>query len=98
MRSFQYKILSNVLFLTSYFWNKVISTFYECDCFECLWSDLVQCFQNSTILPTLIQQAVIFEIFDSANNDSTFKKNKVFINPILLIFKLYVYKSRENSS
>ena len=98
MRSFQYKIINNVLFLTSYFWNKVIFTFYQCDCFECLWLDLVQYFQNSTILPTFIQQAVIFEIFDSANNDFIFKKNKVFINPILQIFKSYVYKSREKSS
>ena len=32
---------------------------------------------------------------ESASNDSIFKNNKVFINHILLIFKLYVFKSRE---
>ena len=34
-------------------------------------------------------------ILESACNDFTFKNNKVFINHILLIFKLYVFKSRE---
>ena len=67
MRSFQYKILNNVLFL-----NKKLHTFgikpsplysfcnlydetpyHECDRVKCLWSDLVQCFQNNLILPTL---------------------------------------------
>ena len=32
---------------------------------------------------------------ESARNDSNFKNNKVFINHILLKFKLYVFKSRE---
>ena len=27
---------------------------YECDHVKCLWSELVQCFQNSLILPTLM--------------------------------------------
>ena len=66
MRSFQYKILNNVLFL-----NKKLHTFgikpsplcsfcnlydetpyhifFECDCIKCLWSDLVQCFENNLI-------------------------------------------------
>ena len=66
MRSFQYKILNNVLFL-----NKKLHTFgikpsplcsfcnlydktpyhmfYECDHVKCLWSDLLQCFQNNLI-------------------------------------------------
>ena len=34
-------------------------------------------------------------ILDSVSNDSFFEKNKILINHILLIFKLYVYKSRE---
>ena len=36
-----------------------------------------------------------FEILDSASDGSIFKNNKVFINHLLLIFKLYAYKSRE---
>ena len=35
---------------------------------------------------------------DSANNDSIFENSKVLSNHILLIFKLFVYKSREKSS
>ena len=69
--------------------------FYECDAVKCLWADLVQCFQNNLILPTLTPQAAIFGILESARNDPIFKNSKVFINHILLIFKLYVFKSRE---
>ena len=112
MRSFQYKILNNVLFL-----NKKLHTFgikpsplcsfcnlydetpyhmfCECDCVKCLWSDLVQCFQNNLILPTLTPQTAIFGFLDYTNNDSIFENNKCLSNHILLIFKLYVYKSRE---
>ena len=43
---------------------------YECDRVKCLWSELVQCFQNSLILPTLTSQIAIFLIFDSISNDS----------------------------
>ena len=50
-------------------------------------SDLVQYFQNSLVLPTLTPQTSIFGFLD-------FKKNKLLINHILLIFKLYVYRSR----
>ena len=69
--------------------------FYECDRDKCLWSDLVQCFQNTLILPTLAPQAAILGILDSESSNSCFENNKIFINHILLIFKLYVYKSRE---
>ena len=69
--------------------------FYECDRIKCLWSDLAQCFQNNLILPTLTPQTAIFEFLDYTNNDSIFENNKCLSNHILLIFKLYVYKSRE---
>ena len=69
--------------------------FYECDCAKCLWSDLVQFFQNNLILPTLTPQTAIFGFLDYTNNDSIFENNKCLSNHILLIFKLYVYKSRE---
>ena len=72
--------------------------FYECDCVKCLWPDLVQCFQNNLILPSLTLQTSIFEFLDCTNNDSIFENNKCLSNHILLIFKLYVYKSREKSS
>ena len=69
--------------------------FYECDCVKFLWSELVQCFQNTLILPILTPQTAILGILDSVSNNSLFENNKTLINHILLIFKLCVYKSRE---
>ena len=111
MRSFQYKILSNVLFLTKklhtfgikpfplcFFCNLYDKTpfhiFHDCDRVKFLWSALLQCFQNSLILATLTSQIAFFVILDSARNDSIFKY-KVFINTILLIFKLYVISPKK---
>ena len=73
-----------------------IHVVYECGCVKYLWSDLVQCSENTLTLPTLTPRTAIFRILDSVRNNSFFEKNKIFINHILLIFKLYVYKSREN--
>ena len=100
MQSFQYKLLNNVLFLNKRLhifgikWSPLCSfcnlrdkTPYECDRIKSLWSDLVQYFQNSLVLPTLTPQTSIFGFLD-------FKKNKLLINHILLILKLYVYRSR----
>ena len=69
--------------------------FYECDRLKYLWSDLVQCFQNTLILPTLTPQTATLGILDSVRSKSFSENNKTFISHILLIFKLYVYKSRE---
>ena len=112
MRSFQYKILNNILYLNKKlhifgikssplcsFCNLYDKTpfhiFYECDRVKLLLSELVQCFQNTLILPTLTPQTAILGILDSVSNNSFFENNKILINHILLIFKLYVYKSRE---
>ena len=64
--------------------------FYESDRIKCLWSDLVQYFQNSLVLPTLTLPTAIFRFLDSTNSDSKFLKNKLLMNHILLIFKLHV--------
>ena len=110
MRSFQYKILNNILHLNKklhisgikssplcFFCNlydeSPFHLFY--DRVKFLWSELVQCCQNSLILPTLTPQTAILGILDSVSNNSFFENNKILINHILLIFKLYVYKSRE---
>ena len=69
--------------------------FCECDRVKCLWSDLVQCFQNNLILSTLTPQTPIFGFLDYTNSDSIFESNKCLSNHMLLIFTLYVYKSRE---
>ena len=54
-----------------------------------------QNFQNSLVLPTLTPQTAIFRFLDFTNSDSKFKKSKLLINHILLIFKLYIYRSSE---
>ena len=91
MRSFQYKILNNVLFLNKKFHTFGIKPsplcsfcnlydetpyhmFYECDLVKCLWSDLVQCFQNNLILPTLTLQTAFFGFLDYTNNETPFLK------------------------
>ena len=112
MRSFQYKILNNILYLNKKLHNFRIKPsplcsfcnlydqtpfhiFYECDRIKFLWSELVQCFQNTLILPTLTPQTATLGILDSVRSKSFSENNKTFISHILLIFKLYVYKSRE---
>ena len=112
MRSFQHKILNNIVYLNKKlhifgikssplcsFCNLYDKTpfhiFYECDRVKLLWSELVQYFQNTLILPTSTPQTAILGILDFVSNNSFFENNKILINHILLIFKLYVYKSRE---
>ena len=112
MRSFQHKILNNIVYLNKKlhifgikssplcsFCNLYDKTpfhiFYECDRVKCSWSELVQCFQNTLISPTLTLQTVILRILDSVSNNSFSENNKILINHILLIFKLCAYKSRE---
>ena len=41
--------------------EKPFRVFYECGCVKCFWADLVQCFQNSIILPILTPRTAIFE-------------------------------------
>ena len=69
--------------------------FYEYDSIKCLWSDLVYYFQNSLVLPILTPQTGIFGFPDSTNSNYNFKKKKLLINHVLLIFKLYRYRCRE---
>ena len=54
--------------------------FYECDCVKCLWSDLVQSFQNDLILLTLTPPITIFGFLDDTSNDSIFENNKCLCN------------------
>ena len=61
--------------------------FFEHDHVKCLWSGLVQCFQNNFILPTLTPQTAIFGFLDCTNNDSIFENNKS------LAIKFYEYLS-----
>ena len=48
--------------------------FYECDRIKCLWSDLVQYFHNSLVLPASALQSVVFVFLGSTSSDSKLKK------------------------
>ena len=70
--------------------------FHECDHIKCVWSDLVQYFQNSLVLPTLTPQTVILDSLIRQRLTPNLKlKIKLLINLFLLMSKLYVYKSRK---
>ena len=113
IRSFQYQILNNILYLNKKrhvfgiksfplcsFCNLYDKTpfhiFHECDRVKFLRSELVQCFEN-TLIPTLTLQTAILGIVDSVSNNSFFE-NKILINHILLIVKLYVYNPEKRNS
>ena len=103
MRSFQYKILNNILYLNkklhifgikSYTLSSICNLydenpfhiFYECERVKFSWSELVQCFQDILILPTLTPQTVILGILDSISKNSFFENNKI---PIILHYSTY---------
>ena len=58
-----------------------------------VWFSLM--LSNKLILPSLTPHTAIFRFLYYTKNDSIFENNKCLSNHILLIFKLYVYKSRE---
>ena len=105
LRSFQYKILHNILFLNKklYLFGKTesplcsycntidetpIHLFCECNSTKYLWLQLNRHFHSGLTFPVLTPQTAILGLF----NDSV--SNMCLINNILLLFKLYIYKSR----
>ena len=72
--------------------------FYECDRVKCLWSDLVYCFQNNLILPTLTPQTAIFVFLDYTYNDSIFENNKCLSNNHVLLILSYMYTNPQKKS
>ena len=109
-RSFQYKLLNNVLFLNMKlhisgmkssplcsFCNLCDETplhiFYECDRIKCLWSDLVQYFQNTLVLPTLkVQPCKLHKnIYMIASTQIT--TTEIFAFIAVLVLKLLSGKS-----
>ena len=64
--------------------------FGECTYVVYLWQQLATFFKNNLILPALTPQTALLGLWsDNANHDEP------IINHFLLIFKLYVYNSRE---
>ena len=101
LHSFQYEILNNILFLNRkkntplcLFCNKEEETplhiFSECTYVIYLWQQLATFLKKNLILPALTPQTALLGVWsDNANHDEP------IINHFLLIFKLYVYNSRE---
>ena len=109
-RNFQYKILHNILYLSKklYIYGKIDSPlcsiyhsndetvtylFCECVCVSQLWSQLRIFFSTDLNLPLLTPQTAIFG-FLVETDKCIFK----ITNHLLLIFKMYIYKSREKGS
>ena len=105
LRSFQYKILHNILFLNKKLYlsgitksplcsycntndETPIHLFCECNSTKSLWLQLNRRFHSDLKFPELTPQTAIVDIF----NDSV--SNIHLVNHILLLFKLYIYKSR----
>ena len=103
LRSFQYKVLHNVLFFNQKlflfqtvssplcsFCNReetILHTFYSCIFTKALWNDLKNSVEGFLQLPDLTPQSAMFGFLDI---------NTVYLisNHLLLIFKFYVYKAR----
>ena len=109
-RNFQYKILHNILYLNKKLYilgkidsplcfichsndNTVAHLFWECVRVIQLWSQLRTFFSTDLNLPLLTPQTAIFG-FLVETDKCIFK----ITNHLLLIFKMYIYKSREKGS
>ena len=68
-----------------------IHLFHSCTKTNFLWMQLQHSFQNLLVIPSITPQSVTFGFTDH-------KENYNLINHILVIFKYYVYKTRENGS
>ena len=105
LRSFRYKMLHHILFLNKnvylfgmkesplcFYCNTndetSIHLFYECNSTKYLWLQLNRYFHSDLTFHVLTPQTAILGLF----NDSVSSIH--LINDILLLFKLYIYKSR----
>ena len=105
---FQYKLLHNILYLNEmlYKFRKKVSPlcffcmeepqspihlFHFCTKTNFFWTQLQHSYQNLLIISPTTLQSAIFEFTDR-------KVNYHLLNHILLIFKYYAYKTRENGS
>ena len=68
----------------------ILHPFYECNITKVLWKSLISYFDKSLNLPFLSPQIAFLGFTDTYCNDILLK------NHILLLFKIYVYNSRNN--
>ena len=108
LRMFQYKILNNILYLNKqlFVFNKKDTKlcshcrlrdeatnhiFVECKFAIKLWSDLWHYCRCSFDLPSLNPQSATFDFF-GIDHDLV-----ILLNHILLLYKYYIYSSRDSS-
>ena len=103
---FQYKILNNILYLSHWMFHmKIVSShlcsfcgesletgghsFLRCRYASTLWLEVKQWLQPSMILPNLTEKLIFLGFLDN-------QSNSVIINHLILLFKKFLYESREN--
>ena len=109
VRKFHCKILNDVLYLNQQlflfglvtskicsFCNQVdetvIHVFAECSATKKVWKTLIHYFRNTLDLPEISPQSVIFGFLLAGKGTFLIK------NLILLLFKIYLYKSRSSKT
>ena len=110
LRVFQYKILNNILYLNKALFKfgkvhsplcsfcktedeTVIHLFHNCHKIKEIWKNLRTHFLPRIDIPLLSPQSAIFGFLIDDTNE-----NCLIINHLLLIFKFYIYKERENGN
>ena len=106
LRAFQYKVLHNVLYLNKqlFKFQKVnsplcsfcnqkeetaVHIFKSCPITRVLWVQLKSLFVNKITIPAITPQSAILGFLEKSHKDY------IIINHLLLIFKFYVYVSRD---
>ena len=109
LRAFQYKILHNVLYLNKRLFKfqkvssplcsfckrdeeTVIHLYHACSVIKNIWLQLQSLLRGTVDVPSITPQSAIFGFLDTENT------HFVIINLLLLIFKFYIYTSREQQN
>ena len=107
LRCFNYKIINNVLYLNKKLFQfgktqsplcsfchteteTTLHIFHKCSATKIIWNQLLLFFETDLDFPDLTPQADLFGFVNESDNNLN-----ILQNHILLIFKLYVYQSRE---
>ena len=107
LRFFNYKIINNVLYLNKKLFQfgktqsplcsfchteaeTTLHIFHKCSAAKILWNRLLLFFETDLDFPDLTPQVALFGFVSESDNNLN-----ILQNHILLIFKLYVYQSRE---
>ena len=110
MRVFPYKILSNILYLNKALFKfgkvhsplcsyckieeeTVLHLLQNCVKIKELWNNLREYFSCGIKFPILSPQSAVFGF-----SEDDLIENRLIINNLLLIFKFYIYKERENGN